>query len=128
MKKFIFTLLFSTLVFSSPSYAGWTEVEKNVVGSTSYVDFDRIRKHDGYVYYWVLSDLLKPSKSGVLSVKAYYQGDCKLFRLKYLSLSFYTEPMGNGTLTGSNNTPDKEWRYPPPSSSGETVLNSVCSH
>jgi hypothetical protein len=127
MKKFIFTLLFSTLVFSSPSYAGWTKVGENMGGTTYYVDFDRIRKHDGYVYYWELSDYLKPSKSGVLSAKLYTQGDCKLFRYKYLSMSFYTEPMGNGTPSSTFEPPEK-WRYPPPSSVSETVLKSVCSH
>jgi hypothetical protein len=125
MKKLIFTLLFSTLVFSSPSYAGWTKVGENVRG-TFYVDFDRIRQHDGYVYFWELLDLLKPFKSEILSVRIYMQGDCKLFRYKYLSDSYYTEPMGNGTPSLSFNTPDKEWNYPPPNHSHEHTLKSVC--
>ena len=127
MKKFIFTLLFSTLVFSSPSYAGWTEVTENVSGDTFYVDFDRIRKHDGYVYYWELSDLLKPTKYGDLSNKAYTQVDCKLFRSKYLSMSSYKQPMGNGTPS-STFEPPAEWDYPLPSSGGEFILKSVCNH
>ena len=127
MKKLllIFTLLFSTLVFSSPSYAEWTEVSKNVKGSIFYVDFDRIKKHGGYVYFWQLSDYLKPLKE-YLSTKMYKQGDCKLFRFKILSDSYYTEPMGNGTSSLSSNTPDKEWNYPSPNSSSETILKSVC--
>jgi hypothetical protein len=127
MKKFIFTLLFSTLVFSSPSYAGWTEVDKNVSGDTYYVDFDRIRKHDGYVYYWRLDDLLKPIFKKYFSSKIYVQGDCKLFRYKNLSMSFYTEPMGNGTHS-TTIEPTEKWHYPPPSSVSETVLKSVCNH
>ena len=127
MKKFIFTLLFSTLVFSSPSYADWTKVDTND-GGTFYVDFDRIRKHDGYVYYWGLSDYLKPTKYGHLSTKLYNQGDCKLFRVKALSDFSYTNSMGNGTPSASNNKEDIEWRYPSPNSALETILNSVCSH
>ena len=129
MKKLllIFTLLFSTLMFSTPSYGEWTEVSKNVVGDTFYVDFDRIRKHGGYVYWWELGDYLKPLRRGDLSSKIYNQGDCKLFRFKYLSFSFHNEPMGNGT--GDVEEPvakHKGWQYPPPESSEETILKRVC--
>ena len=127
MKKLIFTLLFTTLVFSSPTYAGWTKIVKSVGEITFYVDFDRIKKHDGYVYYWELGDYLKPNEYGDLSAKVYRQVDCKLFRFKVLSDSYYTEPMGRGTPSASSNTPDKEWSYPPPNSSGYNVLKSVCT-
>jgi len=60
------------------------------------VDFEKIRKHDGYVYYWTLIDYLKPEQ-GILSAKVYYQGDCKQFRFKGLSFSCHKEPMGGGT-------------------------------
>ena len=66
-------------------------------GNTYYVDFDRIIKVDGYVYYWFLGDYLKPTKLGILSFRVYSQGDCKLFRFKSLSYSFHKEPMGGGT-------------------------------
>jgi hypothetical protein len=127
MKKFIFTLLFSTLVFSSPSYAGWTKMSETVNGDTLYLDVDRIRKHDGYVYFWRLSDYLKPSEYGDLSAKVYMQGDCKLFRYKKLSASYHTDSMGNGTPSTSDSLRGK-WNYPPPNSAIEVILNSVCSH
>ena len=128
MKKLllIFTLLFSTLMFSTPSYAEWTKVSTNVDGDTFYVDFERIRKVDGYVFYWSLTDYLKPDDDGDLSAKTYKQGDCKLFRFKVLSWSFHKEPMGGGNGK-TDNTPEKEWYYPPPDSSLETVLKSVCA-
>ena len=65
MKKLtlIFTLLVSTVMFSSPSYSEWTNVGESVEnGTTFYVDFERIRKHGGYVYFLWLSDYLKPDK------------------------------------------------------------------
>ena len=100
---------------------------EDVDGNTHYVDFERIKKHDGYVYYWELGDLLKPNEYGILSGKAYKQGDCKKFRYKYLSFSFHKEPMGGGTGE-TLNTPDKEWTYPPPDSVSETILKSVCQY
>ena len=128
MKKLllIFTLLFSTLMFSTPSYGEWTKTSVNMDGNTFYVDFERIRKHGGYVYYWELLDYLKPTKHGDLSDIIYKQGDCKLFRFKYLSFSFHKEPMGGGT--GDVQGPvKKDWSYPPPNSSQEEILKRVCS-
>mgnify|MGYP003313549040 CR=1 FL=1 len=84
MKKLtlIFTLLFSTVMFSPTSYAGWTKVSENVNG-TYYVDFERIRKRGDYINFLELVDLFKPDKDGDLSYKLYQIGDCKLFRYKY---------------------------------------------
>lgn len=128
MKKLIliFVLLFSTVIVSSLSYAEWTNVGENVGGSAYYVDFERKRKHDGYVYYWQLTDYIKPTEYGDLSSKIYVQGDCKLFRYKYLSYSFHKEPMGGGPSDVINDS-DQNWTYPAPNSMTEAVLKSVCS-
>ena len=112
MKKSLltFTLLFSVTLFSSASYAEWTKASEDVKGNTSYLDFERVRKHDGYVYFWSLSDYLKPDEFGWLSGKVYYQGDCKLFRYKDLSFSLHKEPMGGGS--GDSNSPkNPKWEY-----------------
>ena len=99
---------------------------ENMEGNTFYVDFDRIRKHDGYVYRWELGDYLKPTERGYLSGKAYIQGDCKLFRVKYLSASFHKEPMGGGT--GEIENPENpKWNYLSPDSVEESILKTVCS-
>jgi hypothetical protein len=90
------------------------------------VDFERIRKHGGYVYFWQLLDYLKPTKHGTLSAKLYKQGDCRLFRFKGLSYSFHKEPMGGGT-SETDNVPDKEWTYPSPEAVNETILKKICS-
>jgi hypothetical protein len=64
MKKLtlIFTLVFSTVMFSSPSYSKWTKVDETANGNTYYVDFERIRKVDGYVYFWRMENWLEPTK------------------------------------------------------------------
>jgi hypothetical protein len=129
MKKLILILLFSTVIFSSPSYAEWTGVSEGTgtnSGNFFYVDFERMRKHDGYVYWWNLTDFLKPTEYGDFSAKSYHQGDCKLFRFKKLSFSFHKEPMGGGTGEMINK-PDKEWTYPSPNSVNEIILKAVCN-
>jgi hypothetical protein len=121
----IMTLVF-TMMFSSISFAEWKWVSEGQDGRTYYVDFERIRKVDGYVYWWELGDYLKPNKNGILSAKVYNQGDCRLFRMKRLSFSFYKEPMGGGTAQSAS-PKNQEWIYPSPRSVGEGILNQVCS-
>ena len=125
----IFTLLFTSVFFSSPSYAEWTKVieggANNNNGDTGYVDYEGIRKHDGFVYWWYLNDYLKPDVDGVLSSKVHHQGDCKLFGYKFLSVFTYKKPMGAGT--GNLYTPPHKWRYPSPNTIIETLLKSVCN-
>ena len=131
---FSLTLLFSTLIFSTPSYGEWTKAGKGGVaglnlGDTFYVDFERIRNHDGYVYYWGLSDNLKPIAPGYFSAVSYMQGDCKLFRFKNLSMTFYKEPMGGGIGKRVNiNGDNADWIYTPPHSVAESILQQVCNH
>ena len=119
------TLIFSLMFSSSTSFAEWTKVIEDVNDDTWYVDFERIRKHDGYVYFWELQDYSKPLL-GNLSSKVYVQVDCKKFRSKMLSGSWHKEPMGGGT--GKDEKPDKEWEYPPPDSVSETILKTVCQY
>ena len=128
MKTLIILLALTiSVMFSSPSYADWRKVGESVSGNTYYVDIERIRKHDGYVYWWELTDLLKPTETGILSAKTYHQGDCKLFRHKTLSFSFHKRPMGEGT--GDVQEPIKKgWNYSPPNSSSEDILKSVCAY
>ena len=98
MKKItlLTALVFSlTMMFSSPSFAEWVKVGVSKNG-TYYLDFSKIRKIDGLVYWWELGDFLKPNNRGHLSAKVYVQGDCKLYRFKGLSYSFHKEPMGEG--------------------------------
>jgi len=126
MKKLILILLFSTVMFSSTSYALWAGVGESETG-TFYLDYERIRKHDGYVYYWNLTDYKKAHASGIWSSKVYYQGDCKLFRIKRLSSSYHTQLGGDGTSDITHNVPDKEWTYPSPNSADEVILKEVCN-
>jgi hypothetical protein len=127
MKKLLLisTLLFSAM-FSTPSYGEWTKVTKSVDGSTYYADFDRIRKHDGYVYVWEIGNFLKPLLGKYFSGKIYRQYDCKLFRSKMVSSSYHQEPMGYGPgVPGPEGVPD--WEYPPPNSIHEKFIQRVCS-
>ena len=121
----ILTLTFSVM-FPSPSFADWKRVSTNVDGSTFYVDFERIRKHGGYVYWWDLVDYLKPKSYGTWSSQTYYEGDCGKFRVKILGDVYHKQAMGRDTgesVTRKN----PKWEYPSPNSVDESILKSVCS-
>ncbi|MDA8887858.1 hypothetical protein N9I25_01980 [Hellea sp.] len=111
-------------MLASPAYADWVAVAKNVKG-TYYVDTDRIRNNDSNVYWWELQDLLKPEQVVVLSISAYNQGDCEVFRHKVLSFIIYEQPMGEGSGEPYS-PPDPEWVYPSPNSVDEIILKQVC--
>ena len=126
MKKtsLILTIVF-TMMFSSSIFSEWEEISKTVNGSTFYLDFERIRKHDGYVYYWFLVDFLKPDEDGDLSSKSYQEGDCKLFRTRDLSFVNHQQSMGRD-IGKSYNTKNPEWAYPSPNTLNEIMLKIVC--
>ena len=99
----------------------------NTDGDTYYVDLERIKKVDGYVFYWNLHNYLKPIKYEYRSYIFYNQGDCRSFRFKILNSSFYKEQMGGGTPYSTSNKPDSEWTYPPTISVNDSILKQVCS-
>ena len=127
MKKIIsiLTVFLSFFLFPQTSLSEWTLVVENLDnGGKYYVDFDRIRQKNGYVYYWSLGDFKKPIMDNYISSKVYEMGDCEIFRKKILTFSVYEGRMGQGkseTFESSG-----KWEYPEPGSTIETTLRSVC--
>ena len=125
----LLTLIFSVM-FSSTSFAEWKRVFTAEHGDTLYVDFESIKKYDGYIYFWYLSDFLKPLITGgdLLSVRSYWQGDCKKFRYKILSYSWHKEPIGGGEISSTHNLSDEEWISPSSDPVFDQILKSVCAY
>tara|TARA_B100001093_G_C26375564_1_gene820636 strand:- start:310 stop:687 length:378 start_codon:yes stop_codon:yes gene_type:complete len=122
VKLFLSFLIF---LFPSFSYAEWTEISKSNSGDTFYLDYETIRKHNGFIYWWEMSDYMKPLKDGYMSGNAYKEGDCKIFRYRYLTINLYSNSMGTGT---SENVTfeDDEWTYPKPDTVAESMLKIIC--
>ena len=121
----IFTLVFS-MMFSSISFAEWAKVTRSVNGDTFYVDYGRIRTHDGFVSFWTLSDFLIPTKWGDFSTETYRQGDCNSFRFRNLRFVQYKKNMAQG-LGDVYQPKNIKWIYPHSNSLNESILNIVCS-
>ena len=114
------------MMFSSTGYAEWTKVSSDGDGNIYYVEMERVRKQDGYVYFWVLSDYVKPfTELKLMSSKMYIQGDCGLFRYKVLQYVYHQEPMGRDV--GETSEPVKtSWDYIQPNTFYEDFLNVIC--
>ena len=125
MKKLL-VLLFSLLI-SFNSYGEWEKVFSNSHGDTFYIDFDKIKKHDGYVYWWHLKDYLVPDGRG-LSDMYYNQGDCENNRIKILTNFFFKLPMGEGLISNPSNTAYKGWTNPKTGGEMESWLILVCDY
>ena len=97
----------------------------NAIGDNYYVEIDTIKEHNGYVYWWVLTNRLKPNEFGDMSVKGYFQGDCGTNRYKSLSFIFYKQPMGEDEVERVK-PPNDEWEYPTPDSTGHALLSWAC--
>ena len=94
-------------------------------GNTFYIYKDT-KENNGYVYSWFFSDNVKDKlPDGFMSAKTYIQGDCGVFRFKYLSLILYEQPMGKGTGE-TFNPPNPEWYYPVPETIEAVLLDEVC--
>ena len=118
--------LASTVALASPVFAGWTKVTE-AGGNTLYIDYGTVKENDGYVYYWEITDMLKPFESGVLSIKMLKEVDCDIPRkFQPLSLVFYKQPMAGGN--GYSYNPPNEWTYPTPNTVGETLTNEACDY
>ena len=127
MKK-ILILLFSMLI-SFNSYGEWTAVSESVDGDIAYIDYNNIKKNNGYVYYWELYDMIKPMPigAGIFSAKTYNEVFCDTpMKFRVISSRYYSLPMGEGPSDIDNTTYD--WTYPDPGSTLENTLNIVCEY
>jgi hypothetical protein len=126
-------LLLSTLTlslcFSAGSWAEWTEVDMTglEITNTIYVDFDGIRKGNGFIYYWKITDYLEPGSDGVFSDKTYAKVDCEILRESDLSYSTYKLPMAEGTAEGTYDN-RLVFHSARPNSPRGRILEAVCAH
>ena len=125
MKKITLLLvIIFTFLFTNTSWGEWTYLVNNNKGDNFYYYKDGVRKSGKYIYFWELTDYIKPTK-GVLSVTTYTQLDCSIFRFMQLKFHSYNKSMGEGEKTYEF-IPKDEWKYPQPKSTFEYFYNKIC--
>lgn len=126
MKRLAFAfVLLASLMIPSTSHAEWVKIAENVNGDSYYID-RKIRRHGGHIYYWQLTDNLKPRMMGSLSAKFYVEADCKKFGRLQLQALYHTQQMGKGKPLEGIGPVDEPWEYPAPVTAGEDVLEAAC--
>ena len=123
MKKLLI-LLFSMLI-SFNSYGEWIEVASGN-SIIFHIDFDTVKENNGFIYYWTLSNRIKPNSDGNLSSKVLREGNCKT-PIKYRGISwhYYKLPMGEGNPESNSLVGD--WNYPIPGSVGKSLIEAACN-
>ena len=125
MKKLL-VLLFSMLI-SFNSHGEWTWVNDNIDNNSYYSDNKTIKKIDGYVFVWSLEDFNVPFDI-VYSAKIYKKIDCLRERTDDIRVIYYDQPMGEGEIYLSDDSPEIEWYYPIPDSSFYSLMDYVCKY
>jgi hypothetical protein len=122
MKKL--TILLFSILISFSSYGEWVQVSKGVSGTTTFINIDKIKENNDYIYYWALTNYADGSNE---SAQAYRQSDCAVNRFKVLAFYSYSEPMGSGR-PASQFTPPDEWLYAIPNTVDDTLLTYTCNN
>ena len=121
MKKL--TILLFSILISFSSYGEWVQVSKSISGAITFINIDKIKENNGYIYYWSLKNYADGSNE---SAKGYRQADCSVNRYKDLVIYFYSSPMGVGD--SSKFTPPDEWTYVIPNTVDDTMMTYICNY
>ena len=130
LSKAEFEELTQTKKSKSSINSNWEKIGSNVAGDEFYFDVN-LRKVNGFIYFWLLSDFKTPVESTVkglnfLSSKIYLQLDCGILRLKELESTYYSGQMGKGESTKIS--VEDEWTYASPGSTKSAISNYVCDY
>ena len=126
MKKItILLVLIFIFLLSTKSWGDWNYVTESVSGNKYYYDKDRIIKSGKFIYFWELTDYIKPTGSGDLSTTTYIELDCSVLRYKWLKLQFYNKSLGEGEMT-TDMTPPDNWLNLQPKSLIESMYKKIC--
>ena len=74
----------------------WKKMGSNSKGDVFYIDLLSIKKVGNKVFYFTLTDYIKPTSLGDLSSKVYGEVNCLNFSFRYLKDFYYQQPMANG--------------------------------
>jgi hypothetical protein len=127
MKLILKALIFFVTATPLICIAEWTKIGTSDSGDVFYIDFDTIKKHEGFIYVWKMNDYITPEDDGSISSKVYHKLDCNLNRSMSLQFIFYKESLGKGP--GETNSPkNPEWRYAPPGTVLENIITLACNY
>jgi hypothetical protein len=143
MKKAKFFLLVAMFAASFLAYADWIKVgESNRNGGATFfydpiktvaIDGRRnIKRILTMQSYEEMQDIYEKEdlekKGPYFSIKSRAEVDCPAQQYRIVALFYYSKKAGDGELVHSYSIPLylQTWKYPPPNSSIEIIINAVC--
>tara|TARA_B100000579_G_C22503153_1_gene697947 strand:+ start:345 stop:749 length:405 start_codon:yes stop_codon:yes gene_type:complete len=127
--KILKICLIALILYPSNSFADfeWKQIGRNVDGSVFYVDLLSIKKVGKTVYFFSMSDYVKPTTAGDLSARVYQEVNCIDLSFRYLKDFYYAQPMGNGEPTTIIDEIDK-WNEVKRGSIAESMYKFTCNY
>jgi hypothetical protein len=127
-----FWVLLSLVIYSNNTFAQWQRLSGGPSADyTQYIDMSLLKlTDDGKWRVWELMDYQIPkiSTTGkvIRSSKQYWEIDCKDFKHRVLSGSWFTGQMGSGESLGGP-VRESEYEYIQPGSVGAYLATPLCS-
>ena len=122
-------LLFTFLVCLSTKAKEWTKITKGQNGHIFFVNMGNLNENKGYIYFWQLINYNDQDEYGDMSAKIYVKAECKVFKFKWLKVSYHKMLMGKDYVKPDN--PSKlvaGWQFPTLGSTSYAVLDYVCKN
>ena len=124
MKKLLVLLI--SLFISFNSFGEWSFVAKGKIDEF-YVDFDKLSKKGGNVYFWQLTNFPSPPYAKGKSSVELYEVNCNPpIKSRQRAMYFYNSTMGQGSPVTDGSTNTGPWEYDIPGSIGEKLSEAVC--
>jgi len=120
-------ILTFALLFSSAS--AWSDWIRSGESSTAvyYIDPDTI-VHIGQLHrFWALQNMKEAMPGGASSIRALQEYDCAEVKIRYISISAYSEPMAGGQVLVTDSLND-DWTDLPRGAKSSIIHKVVCSH
>ena len=119
-------LALSMLVASQAAFAVWTFISDGTLNAKIYYEPTTSSRDGEKVRVWVMIDMPYKQTDGSLSLREYWEMNCKEISYRILQQEKYPEHQNNG-LRISGETDAGDWRYIGPDGVDRTILNKSCN-
>jgi len=125
----IIIIIFAFLFCLSTKAKDWTEITKGQNGHIFFVDMENLYERKGYIYFWQLINYNEQDEYGDKAAKIYVKAECKVFKFKWLKVSYHKMLMGKDDVKLDNpSTYVSGWQFPNTGSTSYAVLDHVCKN
>ncbi len=122
------------MIFTLNCWGGWSAVSKNTSDSTYYLDVDKVKQTENYIYLWYLIDYLEPIidhpeyfAQDVMSETHYIKINCNKIIFQRLKVILYGASMASGELKNDLiPTDNKNWNQVSNGTAFQAVIETVC--